>query len=255
LSSQKASVTEIVEIMDLHSMDNQISGEEEQLDGTKKRKRPIENLPQSKTPCHSPNDLSRANFLRRGLEELEENIRIPAKLIFQAMWVSFDRKIVQPVGFIVVASITAAETATFTNCLVSYITEASEKRIKTLGIVSDSSNHLKHFAATMSDQNFGVATLFDTHKRSYQMACMLDRSHLLKNLRNMLNNATKESPLFVNDNFGNLRKIHWGMIIAMYHKESFNCRWNSSHVYLTPRTKMRTSLAVRIFQPLFISMK
>jgi hypothetical protein len=32
LSSQKASVTEIVEIMDLHSMDNQISGEEEQLD-------------------------------------------------------------------------------------------------------------------------------------------------------------------------------------------------------------------------------
>jgi hypothetical protein len=92
LNSGKASVEDIIEIMDLHATDYLEKSEEEPSENPKKRQSPGTQPAGTKIANTQADGLFRANILAKGLEELEETTTAPDRMIFQAMWVSFDRK-------------------------------------------------------------------------------------------------------------------------------------------------------------------
>ena len=114
--------------------------------------------PKKKKPKNVPVALRPAALLLEGINDIKATSNKPAKMIMQAMWVSFDKTIVKPIGFMVLESITAAQTAVFANCLISSISEASNGKVETLAIVSDSSPHCKSMAAILgANSKPGVA--------------------------------------------------------------------------------------------------
>lgn len=207
----------------------------------------------STTPKVAAKLSPQAAAFKTGIEEMELQSVSPAAFILQAMWVSFDKQIVQPIGFLILNNVSGAVATSFLASLIVTIETRSSQRIKTLALVSDSSPHAKNVSTNFSIPSTpGVGHVLGPNLGP-KIAILHDSSHLLKNFRNYLHNATALQPLkiaYPSDRSVSI--VHWGVLAALYHKANLSCRLTSAHVYLTNRTKMRTSLASFLFKPMFV---
>ena len=190
-----------------------------------------------------------------GLVQLQNPPEGPAKLILQVMWCSFDGAIRQPILFVPLYSISSQILVAFLQALFLTIDLESNGEVETLLVASDCSSHAKGVHGHLPGTT-GTVYLLRSQTEFFEIAFMFDRSHLIKDYRNYLSNSTPKDPLLYGKREAGRpvdpTPIHWLLLWDLYKDYKSNIRLTSAHVYLTNRTKMRTSLATFLFKPLLL---